>query len=136
MTKLHGRITFSMPTSNRSEERMVRIEIIDELSGTRFLDLEMSPATFSLATVGSLGFADCEFELYPEKVGKTREHKTELVPLNREYTEDEKAVALAKFEIDGWQAYQKDIGNHHKRSKDGKGWHVNFTRWVDGGNTK
>lgn len=129
--KLQGKITFSMSASNQTEERKVRIEVKDKLSGAHFLVLEMSPADFTLATVGSLSHTPCEFELRPVNVGKVREYKTELVPLGRKCTEDEKAEALAQLEVDGWQANKQDIGNHNRWAKDGSGWYVNLVRWVE-----
>lgn len=129
MTKqLKGHITISRPRGLDSEH--ISIQMQDALSGTTFCQVRMSLAEFAQCLTG-LGYSDCEFDFYPGNVGKKLESKTELVELGTSYTVDEKEAAIAKFEVDGWIGYQKDVGNYHKRSKNGDFWRVNYHRYVE-----
>lgn len=61
------------------------------------------------------------------------EHKTESVPFKSRFGKGDavaKARALAPFEVDGWKGRVDDLGNMHKSTGDGTGYHVVFTRHV------
>lgn len=124
--RVNGKITISRWHGNQEPRDGITIEVTDETSGIRFLEVGMTLEAFAQAVTG-LSHQPCEIELRGiENVGKVRELKTEVVPFN--YSSD-KPAALAPFEVDGWKGYAGDLGNPHKVA-DG-GYRVSFTRYVD-----
>jgi len=118
-----------------SDEDYIAIEITDALSGTKFLQVELTAEVLGLVLTG-LSFQECKFNLHRvDLVGKKREHKSELVPRPKKYRDDKKAAEeadglLAPFEIDGWKAHRYDLYNHHNWVKDDMV-QVGFIRFVE-----
>jgi len=109
---MKGQITISRVHSHQ-EQDYVSIRFNDETNGAEFLDAKMSLGSFADALLG-LARVYCEFELRPQHVGKRREIKTEIVTVSSySPTPEQKAAALAPFEVDGWVGRQSDLGNHH-----------------------
>jgi hypothetical protein len=135
--KSKGKITIGQYNNYRNEDNLsVHIEIEDEQSRTRFLDIHMTPLDFAHAILGN-GFIDCMFELRASNVGKTKETKTEQVYMQNgswKISEESKKNLIAPYEVDGWIGHLNDLGNSHKivsRDKDGAYYGVNFVRFVD-----
>ena len=111
--KLEGaKISISRTTSSEWKEDKIHISIVDEKSGVEFLDAYMDLADFGACIAGASFRPFHEITVRPEKLGKTREHKTEFVPIkysgyNRESRKKEAKTALRKFEVDGWKARRR-----------------------------
>lgn len=120
-----------------SSTSTMKIELQDEVSGLRFLEVELAASDLMLACTGLAGLP-CEFELrYLESVGKRREYKEEIVPiptLGASVTDESISKAFEPFEVDGWKGSQIDARNHH-RFVEYKGeyslYRVGFTRFID-----
>ena len=127
---MNGKITISRTTSSKTGNS-IRIRMEDDSSSITFLEAEMNLEDFALALTGQ-GYIDCQFELMGiHNVGKVRETKTELVPLDNPYmaTAAERLSALKPFEVDGWTARRSDIENHHRYLNNTVT--VTFSRFVD-----
>lgn len=130
---MKGSLTISRPRGGSTER--VEIAVRDEMSGSEFVTVRISPADFAEALFG-LAYVPCEFFHRPERVGLQYQHKEEFVPFadNRFYahgSEDRQriaAVAFKPFEVDGWQGRVDDLFNPHRRGQ--KGARVVFTRYV------
>ena len=143
MKRLQGKISITVPSSNTPDNRkFVRVEMCDELSGSRFLDISIPIDTWTLATVGNLSYCNCEFELHPDYVGMRNEHKSEIVYVEkqRSYSRADQRLAeleaLKEWEVDGWSARAGDISNHHRRKVDlstetHDAYEVTFFRYVE-----
>jgi hypothetical protein len=118
--------------SEQSQEQPIHIEIRDEASGTRFIEVQMSLEAFASALFG-LSSQDCSFELRTENVGKIREMKYELIPAPDitcfSDRERQAKQILEPFEIDGWKGRVDDLLNHHCR--EGGNQRVLFVRYVN-----
>jgi hypothetical protein len=130
-----GQIHIGRINSSQLEEDYIEIEITDEKSHIQFCEVKMSLKDFALAITGR-GFSDCEFEVRgTDKIGYTREHKTEEVKLlykdKYNLTEADYNKTLKPFEKDGWEARRQDLKNHHciVRGKEDT-YMVNFSRLV------
>lgn len=102
----------------------VQLELEDEISGIRFLEVTFSLTAFASAMMGQSS-QGVEFTLAGmDRLGMKRENKTELVPFDRtKYAGDDKEgsprwfaaqKALAPFEVDGWVANMSDMFNWHR----------------------
>jgi len=122
-------------TSNM-EDDIVGIEVTDETSRCKLLDLEIDMETFGnlisgrghLQCKGSLNVRGCQL------MNCTKEHKTLRLPYEgtSSYEENGKALArkiVAEHEVDGWHGYDSDLTNHHHHGKDGLA-SVHFHRHV------
>lgn len=132
MKKLSGKITISK-TMGR-DESPVFIQIDDEISGCRFVQINMTLENFAEAMFGR-GWIPCSLEVNLDApIGMKAEHKEEIVPFNcwssGKNQEDAISKALSPFEIDGWSARRSDMTNGHCRAGD-KGQRVVFFRHVD-----
>jgi hypothetical protein len=109
----------------------IHIELEDATSGTRVVDITIDAKSLALALTG-LGLLDCQFEHNGKYVGYQREVKELVVykPHVMDLNDDEKAALLEPYQVDGWIARQSDLGNHHRLTKDRKGYMVTFTRFV------
>jgi hypothetical protein len=130
--KLQGSITICKSMSTTDGDR-IRIEIRDELSRARFVELIMSVTDFGYAITG-LSERPCNIDVRGLSVlGKRREHKTELisvpdgVSLYKDTFMDWLGKAVLPHEVDGWKAEPER--NAH-RMKNGK-YSVIFIRYVD-----
>lgn len=120
----------------------IEIQVTDDDSGVRFLEVQMSFKEFVKALTSSTGTGVAEVR-WLDKLGTKREFKTELVPFDLTTVKgradiDECAEilrqALAPFEVDGWVGCRQDLLNWHRRSKTKKGevyQSVSFTRYVE-----
>ena len=126
---MNGKITVSRVTSNQ-EDDYISIRFEDKLSGSTFLQAKMTLEDFAKAVTGH-GYMDCTFDLTADVVGKLRENKTEIVPLENPYraTKEEKQAALKPFEVDGWTGYLDDLDNGHRYTQSGVS--VHFTRFIE-----
>lgn len=132
MKVLDGKLTISRTQSNQDNPRPIRIELTDNESRCRVVEILLSLCDFSEAITGR-GYVDCKFEYNDSgKIGMVREIKTVAVPyVEHEYIKREEAAAKAikPFEVDGWKGSTYDYLNHHNR-KD-KTVTVGFQRWVE-----
>lgn len=129
---MKGKISISAPFGSDCD--YINIEVVDELSGTEFVEIHVKYADFAQALTGR-GRIDCDFELRAAHVGKTREIKTESVFVSKFGNNQASATrdALKPFEVDGWTGYDQDAMNHHRctgYTKDGAYYTVTFTRFV------
>ncbi len=130
--KLKGKLSISRPTYGDGR-KLINITLVDEISGSEFLDLEIPTQQFAECLTG-LSRVECEFEYRPDRVGLRYEHKTERVPflypfgVNEEDRDKAAKAACEPFETDGWAGDWKECLNGHKRG----GGHatVIFRRWV------
>lgn len=134
---LSGRLTIS-----RCNTGVVRLELIDDRSFSRVVEIEISKEEFAEALFAHAQ-RPCSFELSDlSLVGKRREHKQELVyvPDVVRITKESDATKLLKsFEVDGWRGRLSDLTNHHnwtreplpKGKKEGRMVRVTFVRYVD-----
>ena len=131
-----GKITISLPSVG-PDRHYVEVELIDDKSGTHFLRVRIPIATWTLATIGSMGYSECEFELHAANVGRTNQNKTERVFVPGSRYSDKKEVAakaLEPYEVDGWVARAGDITNHNNivsYAEAGATYKVVFFRFVD-----
>ncbi len=125
---MKGHLSISRTSSSRGPDT-IRFRMEDDSSGVTFIEAELSLEDFAKVLTG-LGHVSCNFELHAQNVGKTREVKSEIVPLEDKYraTDEQRQEALKPFEVDGWKARERDISNHHNYSD--KGVKVVFTRFV------
>lgn len=126
---MNGHSSISRTTKSQGSDS-IRFRMEDDTSGVTFLEVEMSLEDFARILTGQ-GHIPCTFELYAQNVGKTRETKTEIVPLENRYfaTDKERQEALKPFEVDGWEARQGDISNHHNYTNS-DGVKVVFMRFI------
>ena len=139
--KLTGRINISR-TSGGDESTPIRIEIVDDASHCRVVEVRMTCEGFAEAITGR-GHVPCELEFYPEApIGKIHEHKTEVVmiPKTSDYSPRSRTksakLAMKPLEVDGWTGNVDDFMNHHRHNggrstKTHDAYNVNFVRYVD-----
>lgn len=144
---VRARLSISRPSGNMTP--YINIEIDDETSGIRVLDLRVPYAQFTEALT-NLSHRPCAMKLgHPEHVGKIHEVKEEIVeyigdhPFNRESAEYKawERKVLKAYEVDGWTARSGDVVNHHRIVQHGHGKkptkvNVCFSRLVSPNKTK
>lgn len=118
----------------RTSSGEIKIYLIDESSGCEIVDLAVSPHDFAEALTG-MSHRPCEIEWRTANLGKKHEHKTEEVPIPKDFPYRTHAkfdaaadAALAAFEVEGWKADRSCLSNGHCRT-DG-GYRVSFHRYV------
>lgn len=131
--QLSGRITINRTQSSHDVDA-IHIQIVDELSGIRVLDLTMSVEALGYALTG-LALQPCRFDLYgTELVGKGRQHKSEPLFFQMPPTFEQVVEAAKDYEADGWKCSQYK-GSHieGKWNKERTVYTVNvpFVRYVD-----
>ncbi len=130
--KLKGKLHISLPSCSTGK-RAIHIEILDDLSGCQFVEVEVSLEDYVEASIGHR-YVECDID-FAEKapIGKLREYKTELVPRPPIASDkDQKRIGpkyLKPFEVDGWQGCLRDLFNPHKWQGDKVA--VGFERWVE-----
>ncbi len=108
----------------------VVIEVRDVASGIVALRVKLSPEEFALAITGLAERPAVEAIWRTDRLGLTREFKTEVVPWDSFTRNAEEAtMALTPFEVDGWRGRAEDLHNSHKRAGRGHQ-NVHFERWV------
>jgi len=131
---MKGKITISRVQCSH-EDDYVGIQITDEISGTRFVQIKLDLKAFANAITG-FAMQSCEFETNKlERIGTKREHKVEFVPRPKLQQEAKAAkkeldIILSHLEVDGWEATRGDAYNHHRWSGD-EMVSVGFIRYVD-----
>jgi len=134
--ELEGSVTISRRTSNQEPAAIV-IAIEDSASGVVMVEASMNLADFASAITG-LGAQDAKLSVRGlDRIGSTLEVKREVVEFNAPHSSTADLLkrppavveALAPFEVDGWIGDPSDLGNHHRRTKDGRQ-SVTFRRWV------
>lgn len=124
-----GKFTITSPC-NSDGRRYISITIIETLSLTEFISVELDHAAFAEALTG-LSRQDCEFELRPDCVGMQRETKVEILNVTKlGYKRDSKEDAefLKPYEVDGWKGRADDLHNGHNGPE--KARKVNFKRHI------
>lgn len=110
----------------------IRIQLNDESSHTRVIDIRLTAEAFGNAVTG-LGYQLCAFELFGQHVGRVRECREQGIPFEPrgpfKERKQEAAVALKPYEKDGWKGDPEDLLNHHRRNRDGIQ-RVRFVRYV------
>jgi hypothetical protein len=130
--KLKGKLTISR--IRKEDGFVMSMKVMDELSRSRFIEVEISPENLVLA-ITSLADQECEFELRScDRVGKQHEVKVEYVqgirPNKKDFIMDF-ICAVLPFEVDGWKADNQNDYNDHNMTE--KGYKVIFHRWVGEG---
>lgn len=128
---MEGKISISGFQSNQEPRRGIRLTVGDELSGAAMIEVILTPEQWGDAVSG-LGRVDCTFELgNVELCGLRRETKVEKIVTAKyptSYSKEEIAEILSRYEVDGWQARERDFTNHHNIS--GNTVSVIFVRFV------
>jgi hypothetical protein len=137
-TYLAGQLNICRPSGGQSDSE-IRIEVIDKSSGCVAFEIRV-PAKEMMEALTGYGFRSCTFDINTSGViGKTREHKTEMVPIPQDapYGDKGKEVikaALKPFEVNGWKGRASDAENTMHRSrgvKDGfRMMEVTFERYI------
>lgn len=125
---LAGQMTISRPQGSTGGE-YINLAFVDGLSRVQFLEVRVPLASFAEALTG-LAYVPVDLEVRGlDRIGMTREHKTERVPFLGRGRADE---AIAPFEIDGWTGSRRDYENHHKsiRTDEGEFQAISFERHV------
>jgi hypothetical protein len=120
-------------TSNKPPYRGVTLEVIDELSGTHFLQLELTHEQLG-RVLGSMG-VECEGEVRGlDRVGMKREIERFTIPKVKGMSYDKKTVRkyLEKnakpHEVDGWKV---DVDHAMSTQQNNPThYHLHKTRWV------
>lgn len=133
---LKGKISIGRYTSNKAPD-ICWITISDEVSGTQFLEIQLTPENLGLALTG-LSSLDCQFDLRgSERVGKQREQKTEVVtiyPPKNAKVHQALREASKLFLADGWLPMINDNSRYEpieQVSEREWSYRVTFVRWVD-----
>jgi hypothetical protein len=133
---LKGMVTICRRSCS-GEDATIALEITDDTSGGRLVDLVMSPEAFGNAVTG-LGAQPCKYNLgRVELAGKIREAKEEFVPeavKHCKLSREEYALENCKpFMVDGWTPRGSHFGNSHYYQRVGGqgGYRVIFFRYVD-----
>lgn len=122
-----GKLSISRRTSSQRDPFSV-LTIEDAVSNEE-IEVKIEAAQLAHA-LGGAAAQSCDITIHHlARIGKKYEHKTEIVSCAWNATEEQKAAALAPFEVDGWMGTMDDLGNHHKRAEDGC--RVTFHRWVE-----
>lgn len=137
LLKLDGRISISRTSggSQEFEDCPVRIEVTDNLSHCRIVEIRMSLEAFANAVFSH--YESCTVEYYDvATIGMRAENKTDLVPFDMFTGRDNEAAqskALKSFEVDGWKARRSDLQNGHCAVQEGtkRFQRVVFFRHVD-----
>jgi hypothetical protein len=117
----------------RNSNNTIKIELEDELSSARFLDIEMTPENFALA-VTNLSCIDCEYEVRALSViGKRLEVKTEMIELgsvNYQNFKGEIYNLVKPYEVDGWQADGYVLSHWNDHNAVGNKYKITFRRYI------
>lgn len=133
---LEGTICIGNPQGGQQEEEIFTIEVTDHASGTRVIEIEISPHNFAMATKGR-GYLPVKFRIRPERVGYVAQHREEIVPIPRDVrfcqrAEQEKVgtgiLAAHPLAADGWHGDVSDLFNSHRTTPEGQ--RVSFRRHV------
>lgn len=116
------------------EDNYVQIEVTDELSDARFLQVKISYEQYGKMIAGN-GEVECEFELRPKVVGMERQTKTVMIPVPNyaKIPPEQFAEVIKPYEVDGWKVSTYDLGNYKNYfggEKDGYKCKVGCIRYV------
>lgn len=111
------------------------INVEDEKSGVFIMEIMLNKEQLASLLLVQSFVVDIELleRQHYDNIGKRCESKTEIVACKHDSIKPsiaKKRAAVEPFEVDGWKANLRDIGNHHKSCGDGK-WRVSFSRYVD-----
>ena len=128
-----GKCSLSISRVRGGGKEPISIVANDRVSRLRLFECRVSLEQFAEALTGT-GRVDCTCSFNrSDKIGKTRQHKTESVEVPERGCAlhlDALKELIAKHETDGWQGRVADLNNYHNRSGDGR-YSVLFERWVD-----
>lgn len=138
--KLKGMLSI---TRRRLDEGFVmEMELVDKMSGSHFLQVDISPENLLLA-ITTFADQECEFELGAcEYIGKQQEVKRLRIPgiqlkwngvrcQSKEEFARDFAEAVKPYEVDGWEADKWEGYNDRRQSKEG--YEVVFRRYIGEG---
>jgi hypothetical protein len=114
--KLAARVSISRPLNRDT----IVLTVEDDLSSTQIVEVTLTMADFAAALTGQGHMPGTAEWRGLHLLGKTREHKVE-----EGVTRDN----LHTFEVDGWEAREGDLGNYHRKARDGS-YRVTFVRHV------
>lgn len=133
-----GKISISRITSNIEEVDYLTLQLKDESSRVRFLEVRIPFTSFVMALTGMMEEPITFYLYHTEHIGKVRETKEETVLVPRHTYADRETIArlaLEPYEVDGWVGYLPDALNHtHRtveRAPEGNRMRVSFHRYVD-----
>lgn len=124
-------VSINRVSSNVEPYSFIELEIVDEESSIQFCSVRMGFEELSKILTGAPQGGLKLTTRGLDYVGKTREHKTEVVTVPggvHDYSEDELRAMMANHEKDGWTGRFEDMKNHHNFVKGGV--KVLFERWV------
>lgn len=128
--KIPVNIRISKYTSNTRPDG-VKLSIEDKISGSIFIECDISMMAFAQMLTGSGGDAVGEF--LGVHIGMVHEVKTEVVEVSgkgKSYGDEGPArKAIAPFEVDGWRGSVSGAMNHHRHTGGNK-YSVGFSRFV------
>jgi hypothetical protein len=133
-----GKLSIGRVQSNM-EPDFIEISVTDTKSGCFVIRTKVDLQSFAEA-ITNLGYRPCTFEYYKNApIGMKKEVKHAFVAGECPYYKDKEKQRTAKekfikpFEVDGWEAYYDDFGNHHhfKREEGVQGYMVSFHRFVE-----
>lgn len=124
----------------RKSNNGIVIEISDDASRLRMIEIKVTPEQFALALTG-MSEVPCEGTFNDSgKVGMNRENKQELIFLPDSAMDGSPAIAACvPFEVDGWLAHYDDMRNSNRIDKasgdsrdgvPGRWYRVTFVRYV------
>jgi len=116
-----------------SNGEIVYLQLEDADSGCRLIEIELDYESFGKYLAMNT-IVDCNYVYFKDcPVGKNREVKRELIETSSMFPkEDEIKSILEKYEVDGWEARDRDFKNsHYHKRVDDKHYHeVVFIRFV------
>lgn len=121
--------------SGASDDGYIQIELEDEISGTRVVEVQIGLMEFAKA-ITNFACRPCEFQLYGSVVGKRRELRDIVVPRPPSHKTD--AIAWvqqhAPHELtNGWEVHSaSDVHNSHRWVKGTDCVRVGLIRFVEG----
>jgi len=124
-----GHISISRRTGGGVPES-VHIEIEEDNSGIRFVDIELTLEGFARAITGHGNVPGKLTVRGLDRVGWNAENKTEEVPYDLYSDERNPKAALAPYEVNGWRARSGDLENGHCQVPGKKAQRVVFFRHV------
>jgi hypothetical protein len=129
--ELPGQITISRISGDGTHP--MRIRITDQVSFAILCDFELSFENFARALT-SEAYIPGQLKFFNEApIGKRRETKAELVPVNLLGNKEEAVSAMEAFEINGWKGQRDDLFNPHcsVRNERDRLQRVRFVRFVE-----
>lgn len=102
---LSGQISITRPSSNMDDVNYIRIEVVDDNSRSRFLDMHIDYAAFAQALTG-LSYMPVKFTFRnAENVGKYIEKKDLIIDIDKYHLDQKEADEIIdRYTPEGWYA--------------------------------